>query len=93
MGALRRQARLIALVVAGGLIATMVGLFLITPRYVAIASILVVELGQLLSGRLSIPRLVREAPLITRWAAYAGFVLAILLFGVFRSSQFIYFQF
>jgi uncharacterized protein involved in exopolysaccharide biosynthesis/Mrp family chromosome partitioning ATPase len=41
MGALRRQARLIALVVAGGLIATLLVLFLITPRYVAIASILI----------------------------------------------------
>ena len=41
MGALRRQARLITLVVASGLIATMVALVLITPRYVAIASILV----------------------------------------------------
>ena len=41
LGALRRQARLIALVVAGGLIATLLVLFSITPRYVAIASILV----------------------------------------------------
>lgn len=32
-------------------------------------------------------------PAVGRWAGYAGLLLAILYFGVFGSSQFIYFQF
>jgi alginate O-acetyltransferase complex protein AlgI len=32
-------------------------------------------------------------PAAARWAAYAGLLLAMLYFGIFGSSQFIYFQF
>ena len=35
----------------------------------------------------------RRCPLALRWPVYAGFVLAVVLFGVYRQTQFIYFQF
>jgi alginate O-acetyltransferase complex protein AlgI len=41
----------------------------------------------------SLEALVVQRPAAVRWAAYYGFVLAILTAGVFGSSQFVYFQF
>jgi hypothetical protein len=32
-------------------------------------------------------------PLPARWAAYAAFVMLVLMFGVYQNAQFIYFQF
>lgn len=34
-----------------------------------------------------------KKPLVIRWACYITFILAILVFGVFNNTQFIYFQF
>ncbi|GAA4380062.1 MBOAT family O-acyltransferase [Hymenobacter koreensis] len=55
-----------------------------------LAALLIIELSQ---QEESLPAVfqVRFAPV--RWSVYVGLVLAVLFFGVFNSSQFIYFQF
>jgi alginate O-acetyltransferase complex protein AlgI len=60
---------------------------------VALASILALEAGQFLYGRISIPSLMGKMPLPLRWAFYAGFVMLVVMFGVYQKMQFIYFQF
>ena len=67
--------------------------FLMRQLPVAIAGIVILELGQLLDNRLSVSGVLARWPLMTRWAAYAGFVMLVILFGVYRKAQFIYFQF
>ncbi|MBC7425986.1 MAG: MBOAT family protein [Bacteroidia bacterium] len=41
----------------------------------------------------SIRNIISEKPTVVRWAIYYGVVVAIILFGVFNQSKFIYFQF
>lgn len=60
---------------------------------VAIAAILVLELGQRIGNQTSIPRTVGSWPMAARWAAYASFVMLVVMFGVYKQMQFIYFQF
>jgi hypothetical protein len=60
---------------------------------VAVLSIVFLELVQWQNGRFSVTRVLARRPLVLRWSVYAGFVLAVVLFGVYRQSQFIYFQF
>jgi hypothetical protein len=60
---------------------------------VAVAGILVLEIGQLWSGVVSVPSLIGKMPVGARWAIYASFVMAVLMFGVYKQMQFIYFQF
>jgi D-alanyl-lipoteichoic acid acyltransferase DltB (MBOAT superfamily) len=60
---------------------------------VAIAAILVLELGQRLGNRISVPRAVGNWPIAVRWAAYASFVMLVVMFGIYKKMQFIYFQF
>jgi alginate O-acetyltransferase complex protein AlgI len=60
---------------------------------IAVAAILVLEIGQLWHRAAPIPQLVGRLPITARWALYAGFVLLVLMFGVYRKTQFIYFQF
>jgi alginate O-acetyltransferase complex protein AlgI len=60
---------------------------------VAVLSIVFLELVQWLHGRLSVTRVLSCRPVVLRWPVYVGFVLVIVLFGVYRNSQFIYFQF
>jgi D-alanyl-lipoteichoic acid acyltransferase DltB (MBOAT superfamily) len=67
--------------------------FMLRQMPVAIAAILLLELVQLLKGQVRLADLVPKAPLAPRWAIYAGFVFLVVLFGVFRNAQFIYFQF
>ena len=68
--------------------------FMLRQLPVAIAAILALEVGQLLSRRsLSMPSLLGRWPLPMRWAAYAAFVMLVVMFGVYRNTQFIYFQF
>ena len=67
--------------------------FLMRQFPVALASILVLEIGQLFGGKIvQLGALVRT-PLAPRWAAYVTFVLAVIMFGIYRKTQFIYFQF
>jgi D-alanyl-lipoteichoic acid acyltransferase DltB (MBOAT superfamily) len=67
--------------------------FLMRQMPAAIAGIIIVEAGQLINQKISIIGFVRQRSVFPRWVAYAAFVFAIILFGVFRSRQFIYFQF
>jgi D-alanyl-lipoteichoic acid acyltransferase DltB (MBOAT superfamily) len=60
---------------------------------VALASILLLELVQLLNGKVRIAGWIKEVPSFPRWAAYVSFVFVVILFGVFGKEQFIYFQF
>lgn len=60
---------------------------------VAFAAVLAVEFGQLVKSRISVSNFVSRLPGVVRWAAYASFVLGTVLFGVYRKTQFIYFQF
>lgn len=67
--------------------------FLMRQMPIAVAALLALEIGQLLPGRLPVPSVVGRLPMAGRWAVYASFVLAVLMFGVYRKTQFIYFQF
>jgi alginate O-acetyltransferase complex protein AlgI len=67
--------------------------FLLRQMPAAVGAILFLELVQLLNGRVRLAGLILKAPLIARWAVYASFVFLVVLFGVFRNAQFIYFQF
>ena len=60
---------------------------------VAIAALLVLEIGQLCNSVVSVPSLVGKMPVMARWALYASFVMTVVMFGVYKQMQFIYFQF
>jgi len=67
--------------------------FLLRQMPVAVAGIVILEVVQLLQGRVSATAVLARLPLIPRWAVYASFVMGVLMFGVYRKTQFIYFQF
>jgi alginate O-acetyltransferase complex protein AlgI len=67
--------------------------FLLRQMPVAVAAILLLELIQVCNGRIRIAGLVSRFPIVPRWAVYMAFLFAVVLFGVFRNAQFIYFQF
>jgi len=67
--------------------------FLLRQMPVAIMSILLLEVLQLLNKRYPLAATLQRAPLWPRWTVYAGIVFGLILFGVYRSAQFIYFQF
>jgi alginate O-acetyltransferase complex protein AlgI len=67
--------------------------FLLRQMPVAIAGIALLEVVQLLQNRISLSAILARLPLAPRWAVYASVVIATIMFGVFRQTQFIYFQF
>lgn len=67
--------------------------FLLRQLPVAFAAILALEVGQLWSHNLSVPRFLERLPVAGRWALYACFVMVVVMFGIYRQMQFIYFQF
>jgi alginate O-acetyltransferase complex protein AlgI len=67
--------------------------FLLRQMPVALASILALEVGQLLAQRKRPFTVLRKLPVSARWAAYAAFVILVVMFGVYQNRQFIYFQF
>lgn len=67
--------------------------FLMRQFPVAVAAILVLEIGQRWEQVVSVPSYVGRLQVTARWALYAGFVMAVIMFGVYRKMQFIYFQF
>ena len=67
--------------------------FLLRQMPVALASILALEVGQLLAQRKTPFSLLGKMPVPAKWAAYAAFVLLVVMFGVYQNRQFIYFQF
>lgn len=67
--------------------------FLLRQMPVALASIAILEGGQLLQRRGGLTLSIARLSLLPRWAVYACFVIGVLMFGVYRETQFIYFQF
>ena len=67
--------------------------FLLRQMPAAVLSIAFLELAQWLHRRVSLTAQVARLPIVLRWPAYTAFVLGVVLFGVYRGSQFIYFQF
>ncbi len=67
--------------------------FLLRQMPVAVVGIASLEAVQLLQNRVSLSAIVARLPLVHRWAVYAGAVIAVIMFGIFRQTQFIYFQF
>lgn len=67
--------------------------FLLRQMPVAIASIIFLELMQWPYRKISFTGLIAARPVAVRWAVYAVFVIGVVMFGVFRTNQFIYFQF
>jgi hypothetical protein len=51
------------------------------------------ELVQILNRRMPLALAVRRLPLFPRWTLYLAGVYLVIMFGVFRNAQFIYFQF
>lgn len=60
---------------------------------VAIAALLALEIGQCLNRAVSVSSLLSRLPVTARWALYASFVMMVLMLGVYKQMQFIYFQF
>ncbi len=67
--------------------------FLLRQMPVAIAALLALEIGQLWSSTASVTTYLGRLPMAARWTLYASFVMTVLMFGVFKQTQFIYFQF
>jgi D-alanyl-lipoteichoic acid acyltransferase DltB (MBOAT superfamily) len=67
--------------------------FLLRQLPVAVAAIVVLEMVERPDVRSSLARLLASWRVQMRWAAYTGFVMAVLMFGMYRQTQFIYFQF
>lgn len=67
--------------------------FLMRQMPVAVAAILLLELSQYAWPRVQESGIFVRMPVQSRWALYTCFVMAVLLFGVYQKSQFIYFQF
>lgn len=67
--------------------------FLLRQLPVAFGAILIVEIVQLSRFKFSLAGIISRMPTVPRWATYLCITFAILLFGVFRKAQFIYFQF
>ena len=67
--------------------------FLMRQMPIAILSIIMLEVGQMWHRKMDVPMILRQWPMALRWSAYAAFVMAVLLLGVYRGTEFIYFQF
>lgn len=67
--------------------------FLLRQLPVAFASILLLEIGQLWERIASVPAFMGKLPMPVRWTLYAGLAMTVIMFGVYKNTQFIYFQF
>ena len=67
--------------------------FLLRQMPVALGSILALEIGQAWHRGGGLEIFTKTSPLALRWAAYAAFVCTVLILGVYRGTEFIYFQF
>ena len=67
--------------------------FFLRQMPVAIGAILLLEIGQIATRRMPVMSLTGKLPMSARWAAYAAFVMTVLMLGIYRKTQFIYFQF
>jgi len=70
-----------------------------TPQFqlkyfpVAVGAIISLETIQLLQARTTVLSYIPKMPWVLRWATYILCIFAIILFGVYHKTQFIYFQF
>jgi alginate O-acetyltransferase complex protein AlgI len=60
---------------------------------VAVGALILLEAGQLFQSRFALLSKLGAIPRALRWALYLLCVFGVILFGVFRDAQFIYFQF
>jgi hypothetical protein len=67
--------------------------FLLRQMPVALGVIALLEFGQWIQRRPSFPETVARLPVALRWAGYSTLMLGVVLFGIYRETQFIYFQF
>ncbi len=67
--------------------------FLLRQMPAAILSIVFLEAVQFLKPRLSIPMTLAKLPQTVRWSVYLSFIMLTIMFGIYRKTQFIYFQF
>ena len=67
--------------------------FLLRQFPVAIIAIAALEVIDLLRSRVRLSDAVLRLPIAPRWTVYVTAIYTIALFGVFRQTQFIYFQF
>lgn len=67
--------------------------FLLRQLPVAVLSLIILEIGQLLAREKGFFSTLGRLPVPARWTAYASFVVFVILFGVYQNRQFIYFQF
>jgi len=61
--------------------------------WIAVFSIMLLEVVHLVQNKRSIPQLVSAQPAAVRWALYYGFLFLLVVFSVSGGKQFIYFQF
>ena len=67
--------------------------FLLRQMPVAIGSIVALEVIQWMNSRRRLIPMIGRLSMPARWTVYATFVVGVILFGVYRQTQFIYFQF
>jgi alginate O-acetyltransferase complex protein AlgI len=67
--------------------------FLLRQLPVAVGAIVLLEFGQLLQASGRIRGGVVHWPVFHRWPVYVSFALGVVMFGIYRQTQFIYFQF
>jgi len=67
--------------------------FLLRQMPVAVGAIALLELLQLRSVRTALVSALARLPIVPRWGVYASFAMGVVMFGVYRKMQFIYFQF
>jgi D-alanyl-lipoteichoic acid acyltransferase DltB (MBOAT superfamily) len=67
--------------------------FLLRQMPVALGAIALLEMAQWLHGRRSLALRFAQLRQPLRWTAYASAVLGTVMFGVYRKTEFIYFQF
>jgi alginate O-acetyltransferase complex protein AlgI len=67
--------------------------FLLRQMPLALGAIVLLEAAQYLHSRRSLALRFSRLPMPLRWSTYLSLVLGVVMFGVYRSSQFIYFQF
>jgi D-alanyl-lipoteichoic acid acyltransferase DltB (MBOAT superfamily) len=67
--------------------------FLLRQLPVALGSIVLLEVAEYVHSRRSLASLFARLATPLRWSAYASLVLGVAMFGIYRKTQFIYFQF
>ncbi len=67
--------------------------FLLRQMPVAIGAIILLECWEFFQSTGRLRYTFSQWPIALRWSAYVSFVIGVVLFGIYRQAQFIYFQF